>query len=124
MDSIITYLINYYQYLIKIIYQLIIFISTYIPLKQMSFDDSNSQVYQKFKGNKLPTILKFEKVDYKLLLAYYKHKYNKNVKLVQRRNGKAISNETKCLKFGISNEYIYNNNVSKGQFQRNFWSYI
>ena len=46
----------------------------------MSFDDSNSQVYQKFKGNKLPTILKFEKVDYKLLLAYYKHKYNKTVK--------------------------------------------
>ena len=56
----------------------------------MVFDDSNSPEYQKFKVDKLPTILKLEKVDYKLLLAYYKHKYNKTVKSVQRRNGKSI----------------------------------
>ena len=91
MDSIITYLITYNQYLIKIIYQLLIFISTHIPLKQMAFGDSNSLVYQKFRVDKLPTILKFEKVDYKLLLAYYKHKYNNIVKSVQRRTGKLKS---------------------------------
>lgn len=51
MDSIINYLSTYNQYLIKIIYQLLIFISKHIPLKQMVFDDSNSQVYQKFKNN-------------------------------------------------------------------------
>lgn len=56
----------------------------------MIFDDSNSSEYQKFKVDKLPTILKLEKVGYKLLLAYYKHKYNKTVKSVQRRNGKSI----------------------------------
>ena len=56
----------------------------------MIFDDSNSSEYQKFKVDKLPTILKLEKVYYKLLLAYYKHKYNKTVKSVQRRNGKSI----------------------------------
>ena len=49
MDSIITYLLAYNQYLIKIIYQLILFISKHIPLKQMAFDDSNSPEYQKFK---------------------------------------------------------------------------
>ena len=91
MDSIITYLIAYNQYLITIIGELLLFIVQYIPLKQMVFDDSNSPEYQKFKVDKLPTILKFEKVDYKLLLAYYKHKYNKTVKPVQRRNGKSIS---------------------------------
>ena len=91
MDSIITYLITYNQYLIKIIYQLLIFISTHIPLKQMAFGDSNSPVYQKFRVDKLPTILKFEKVDYKLLLTYYKHKYNNIVKSVQRRTGKLKS---------------------------------
>ena len=100
MDSIITYLIAYNQYLITIIGELLLFISQHIPLKQMIFDDSNSPEYQKFKVDKLPTILKFEKVDYKLLLAYYKHKYNKTVKPVQRRNGKSIPEKIKCPKCG------------------------
>ena len=59
MDSIIPYLITYNKYLIKIIYQLLVFISTHIPLKQMVFGDSSSPVYQKFRVDKLPTILKF-----------------------------------------------------------------
>ena len=82
MESIITYLLIYNQYLLKIISELLLFISKYIPLKQMEFDDSNSPQYQKFKVDKLPTIIKFEKVDYRLLLAYYKHKYNKMLKPV------------------------------------------
>ena len=97
MDSIITYLLIYNQYLITIIGELLLFISQHIPLKQMIFDDSNSPEYQKFKVDRLPTILKFEKVDYKLLLAYYKHKYNKNVKPVQRRNGKSIPKKLNVL---------------------------
>ena len=117
MDSIITYLIAYNQYLITIIGELLLFIVQYIPLKQMVFDDSNSPEYQKFKVDKLPTILKFEKVDYKLLLAYYKHKYNKNVKPVQRRNGKSIPKKIKCPKCGAPHEYIYDNNGNKGQFK-------
>ena len=98
MDSIITYLLIYNQYLITIIGELLLFISQHIPLKQMIFDDSNSPEYQKFKVDRLPTILKFEKVDYKLLLAYYKHKYNKTLKPVQRRNGKSIPKKTKSGK--------------------------
>ncbi len=117
MDSIITYLITYNQYLITIIGELLLFISQNISLKQMIFDDSNSPEYQKFKVDKLPNILKFEKVDYILLLAYYKHKYNKSIKPVQRRNGKSITKKTKCPKCGAPHEYIYDNNSSKGQFQ-------
>uniref|UniRef100_UPI002181ECE8 transposase n=2 Tax=Clostridium chauvoei TaxID=46867 RepID=UPI002181ECE8 len=83
----------------------------------MIFDDSNSPEYQKFKVDKLPTIIRFEKVDYILLLAYYKHKYNKTVKPAQRRNGKSIPKKTKCPKCGAPHEYIYDNNGSKGQFQ-------
>ena len=82
----------------------------------MAFDDSNSPEYQKFKVDKLPKILKFEKVDYILLLAYYKHKYNKTLKPVQRRNGKSIPKKTICPKCGAPHEYIYDNNGSKGQF--------
>ena len=117
MDSIITYLLIYNQYLINIIGELLLFISQHIPLKQMIFDDSNSPEYQKFKVDKLPTILKFEKVDYKLLLSYYKHKYNKTLKPVQRRNGKSIPKKTKCPKCGAPHEYICHNNGNKGQFQ-------
>ena len=97
MDSIITYLLIYNQYLINIIGELLLFISQHIPLKQMIFDDSNSPKYQKFKIDKLPTILKFEKVDYKLLLAYYKHKYNKDVKPVKRRNGSLFPRKLSVL---------------------------
>ena len=45
VDSIITYLLMYNQHLIKIIYELLLFISKYIPLKQMIFDDLNSPEY-------------------------------------------------------------------------------
>ncbi|KYH30506.1 hypothetical protein CLTEP_26130 [Clostridium tepidiprofundi DSM 19306] len=80
MNSIITYLWLYNQYLLKQINMLLLFIAKYIPLKQWAFEDSHSPEYQKFKVDKLPKILRFEKVDYQLLLAYYKHKYNKLVK--------------------------------------------
>jgi len=83
----------------------------------MVFDDSKSPEYQKFAVDKLPTILRFEKVDYILLLAYYKHKYNKLVKPVQRRNGKSIPEKTKCPKCGAPHDYIYDNNGNKGQYQ-------
>ena len=90
MNSIITYLLMYNQYLIKIIFELLKFICKFIPLKQWNFDDSNSPKYQKFKVDKLPTILKFEKVDYKLLLGYYKYKYNKEIRPVSRRRATQI----------------------------------
>ena len=82
MDSIITYLFTYNQYLISIAGELLLFISKHISLKQMIFDDSISPEYLKFKVDRPPTILTFEKVDYKFLLAYYKYKYNNSVKLV------------------------------------------
>lgn len=117
MDSIITYLLVYNQQLVKIIYQLLWFIAQHIPLGQMVFDDSNSPEYQKFKVDKLPTILRYEIVDYKLLLAYYNHKYNKQLKPVKRRNGKAIPTKLKCPKCGASHEWLYDNNGNNGQFQ-------
>jgi len=117
MDSIITYLFTYNQYLISIIFQLLIFIAKYIPLKQLAFDDSVSPEYQKFKVDKLPEIIKFEKVDYKLLMAYYEHKYNKVTKPVNRRNGATISDKICCPKCSAPHHYIYDNNGSNGQYQ-------
>ena len=101
----------------KVISQLLLFIAKYIPLKQWTFEDSHSPKYQKFKVDKLPKIIHFEKADYKLLLAYYKHKYNKLIKPVQRRNGKSIPEDIVCPRCGAPNHYIYDNNGNRGQFQ-------
>ena len=63
----------------------------------MEFDDSNRLDYQKFKVDKFPKTLKFEKVDYILLPAYYKHKYNKVINPIQRRNGRANPKKSSVL---------------------------
>ncbi|WP_461207905.1 IS6 family transposase [Clostridium sp. DL1XJH146] len=117
MSSIITYLFLYNQYLLKIISQLLLFIAKYIPLKQWAFEDSHSPEYQKFKVDKLPKIIRHEKVDYEFLLAYYKHKYNKTLHPVNRRNGKTISKEIVCPKCGAPHDYIYDNNGNRGQYK-------
>ena len=117
MDSIITYLLLLNQYLLNIIYKQTLFIAKHIPLKQWNFDDSNSPEYQKFKVDKLPKIMRFEKVDYRLLLAHYKRRYDKILKPVQRRNGKSIPDKIVCPKCGAPHQYIYDNNGDKGQYQ-------
>lgn len=118
MDSIITYLFLYNQYLLKVISQLLLFIAKYIPLKQQAFEDSHSPEYQKFKVDKLPKISIPEPVDYHLLLAYYQHKYGKTVEPVNRRSEKAVvPDATVCPRCGAPHQYIYKNNGSKGQYQ-------
>ena len=118
MNSIITYLLWYNQYLLKQISILLLFIAKYIPLKQWAFDDSHSPNYQKFKVDKLPKIFNPEPVDYQLLLAYYKHKYDKTVTPVKRRSEQsAVSETTVCPRCGAPYQYIYKNNGSKGQHQ-------
>lgn len=126
MDSIVTYLLIQNQSLINIIYLLLTLMAKYIPLRQWAFEDSNSPNYNKFKLDKLPTIIHFEKVDYQLLLAYYNHKYNKVIKPVSRRNGRTISEHLSCPRCGAPHHYLYDNNGGKGQFQckvcgQNFW---
>lgn len=117
MNSIITYLLLYNQYLIKQIAELTLFIAKYIPLKQWAFDDSQSPVYQKFKTDKLPIIKRFEKQDFSFLLEYYFWKYGRAIKPVQRRNDKTIPEDTICPLCGAPHHYIYDNNGGKGQFQ-------
>ena len=62
--DIILYLLQFIQYQHKQICWLLNFICRYIPLKQWAFDDSHSPKYQKFKIDKLPKIIYYEKWDY------------------------------------------------------------
>ncbi|MDD2504237.1 MAG: DDE-type integrase/transposase/recombinase [Clostridia bacterium] len=116
MNSIITYLLLYNQYLLKQISQLLLFIAKHIPLKQWAFDDSHSPEYQKFKVDKLPKIFIPETVDYLLLLAYYQYKYGKTVKPVKHKSDNPISKTIVCPRCGAPHQYLYKNNGSKGQY--------
>lgn len=117
MNSIISYLLLYIQYLHREISQLLLFISKHIPLRQWNFEDSNSPKYQKLKIDKLPRILKFQIQDYRFLLDYYKLRYNIVLKPVQRRNGKSIPEDSVCPRCQAPHLYLYDNNGGKGQFQ-------
>ena len=119
MDSIITYLLLYIQYLHKQIFDLLLFISKHIPLKQWAFDDSNSPDYQKFKTDKLPIIRKFEKQDFHFLLDYYQWKYGKVLKPVrtQKNKPRTVPEDTVCPLCNAPHQYLYDNNGGKGQFQ-------
>lgn len=116
MNPIISYLLIQNQYLLQIISFLCKFICKFIPLKQFAFDDSASPDYQKFKTDKLPTIIKFEKQDFNFLLSYYKWKYGKTIKPINRRNGNSIPEDIFCPRCGATHHYIYDNNGGKGEY--------
>ena len=117
MLTIINFLLVYILYLQNNIASLVQFIAKHIPLRQMEYDDTHSPDYQKFKTDKLPTIIKFEKQDYEFLLAYYLWKYKKPTLPVIRRNGRTIPEDTVCPRCNAPHEYIYDNNGGKGEFR-------
>jgi len=117
MSSIITYLVLYNQYLLRQIYQLLLFIAKYIPLKQWAFDDSHSPKYQKFKVDKLPKIINLDPVDYRLLIAYYKHRDGVDLKPIARRSACDIPDDCLCPRCNAPKPFIYVNNGGKGQFR-------
>ena len=79
--DIILYLLLFIQYQHKQICWLFNFICRYIPLKQWVFDDSHSPKYQKFKIDKLPKIIYYEKWDYKDYIPYLEWKYGRKSNL-------------------------------------------
>lgn len=50
-------------------------------------------------------------------IEYYKQKYNKVLKSVNRRNGILFQKKTTCPKCAAPHQYIYNNNGNKGKFK-------
>jgi len=116
MRSIIIHLLLYIHHLHKQISFLLLFIAKYIPLKQWAFDDSHSPKYMKLVLDRMPKIIKFEKQDYRFLIEVYKHKYNKSVKPIKRRNGKSVPTEISCPRCGAPHDYLYDNTGGRGQY--------
>ncbi len=85
--NIIHYLLQLIQYLYQQNCWLINFICRYIPLKQWTFDDSQSPKYQKFKIDELPLITDFRQDwTYKELIPYYEKRYGWKMHPVSRRS--------------------------------------
>ena len=116
MSESINFLLVYIQYLERTIKWLLLLLARHIPLGQMAYDDSHSPEYQKFKLDKMPTIIKFEKQDYAFLLLYYEWKYKKPVKPIKRKNGRAIPETIVCPRCNAPHLYIYDNNGGKGEY--------
>lgn len=94
---------------------LILFICRYIPLRQWAHDDSHSPKYQKFKVDRLPRIVYYEKWDYKDYIPYLEWRYGKKVKPVARRKECDIPDDCTCPRCNAPRPHLYKNNGSKGQ---------
>ncbi len=110
--DIIQYLLNIIQYLSYMNRWLVLFICRYIPLKQWTHDDSHSPKHQKFKVDRLPKILYYEKWDY---IPYLEWRYGKKIKPVARCKECDIPNDCACPRCNAPKPYLYKNNGSKGQ---------
>jgi transposase-like protein/rubredoxin len=116
LNSIISVLLVYNQFLISQINQLFLFIVKNIPLKP-SIYDFKSPKYNKLTVDKLPLIEKFEKLDYKQLLRDYKAVKGKELKPVKSRGGKVVPSDISCPKCGAPHNYLYDNTGGRGQIR-------
>ena len=117
--DIILYLLQLCQYLYQQNCWLISFICRYIPLRQWAFDDSHSPEYQKYRVDE-PPLLGYvgsapQDWNWKDLLKYYRWKYGKELKPVQRRKTCDIPENVCCPRCGAPMIYLYKNNGDKGQ---------
>ncbi len=92
------------------------FIAKFVPLKQWVYDEIHSPKHQKFKTDKLPIILNFEKLDYKFLIDYYFYRYKYILSPIKRRDTKTVPVHLKCPHCGAPHEYLYPNNGNNGQY--------
>lgn len=114
MNSIITFLIAYNQFLITQIHQLLLFIAKNIPLKSPKYDITSPK-YSKLTVDKLPVIKKPEQLNYIFLLEEYRVKHGKNLKAVKSRGGNPVSADSVCPRCGAPHTYLYDNTGGRGQ---------
>lgn len=115
MNSIISVLVAYNQFLLFQIHQLLVFIAKNIPLKSPK-PDLSSPKYNKFTVDKLPVVKTLEKLDYKHLLNVYASQHGKELKPIKRRGKSTVPEGTICPRCGAPHHYIYDNTGGRGQY--------
>lgn len=115
MNSIISYLLLYNQFLISTIHELILFITKYIPLDDFK-ENHFSPKYQKFTVDALPVIKDPKKFEYKVLLSEHLSSTGKELKPVRRHGGvNTVPTDALCPQCGAPHEYLYDNDCGRGQ---------
>lgn len=115
MNSIISVLVAYNQFLLLQIHQLLIFITKNIPLKLPKLDLSSPK-YNKYTVDKLPVVKTLEKLDYRHLLNEYISQHGKELKPIKHRGKNTVPEETICPRCGAPHQYIYDNTGGRGQY--------
>ena len=123
MSKIISIIIKFLNRINKIIWKIIIFLSTFIPVEQIDKlnDKPTDERYRQFKVDDQPIIEPFisiEHKDYKQLIK------NNNIKPIKRKNGKDITIDVKCPCCNAPKDYLYDNNGKQTQFECKVCSYI
>ena len=114
MNSIITVLIAYNQFLLTQINKLLLFIAKNIPLNT-SKSSFTSPKYNKYTVDKAPIIKHFDRFDYKKLLAEYELSHGKVLKPVKTRGNNPVPASFVCPRCGAPHKYLYDNTGSRGQ---------
>jgi transposase-like protein/ssDNA-binding Zn-finger/Zn-ribbon topoisomerase 1 len=114
VNSIISVLVAYNQFLISQIQQLLIFIAKNIPLKLPKYDITSPK-YNKHTVDMLPVIKKVEPLNYILLLEEYLAKHGKNLKPVNSRGKNPVPPDCVCPYCGAPHTYLYDNTGGRGQ---------
>ena len=114
MNSIITVLVAYNQFLLAQIQQLLLFIVKNIPIKYPKYDITSPK-YSKLTVDRLPVIKKAEQLNYIFLLEEFRVKNGKDLKPVKSRGGSPVSADCVCPLCGAPHTYIYDNTGGRGQ---------
>lgn len=115
MNSIISYLVLYNQFLISTIHELLLFITKHIPLGDYK-DNHFSPKYQKFTVDTLPLIKNPKKFEFKVLLSEHLSKTGKELKPVRRHRGlNTVPTDSICPQCGAPHDYLYDNDGGRGQ---------
>lgn len=114
MNSIITVLIAYNQFLLTQINQLLLFIVKNIPLKSPKVDFTSPK-YNKLTVDKLPVVKTLEKLDYNILLVEFKAHHCRVLKPIKPRGNNPVPSDVVCPQCGAPHHYIYDNTGGRGQ---------
>lgn len=114
MNSIITVLIAYNQFLLLQINKLLVFIAKNIPLNPDKYDITSPK-YNKYAIDKLPVLKYFNPLDYKKLLIEYRNSHGKELKPVNLRGKHPIPEGTVCPRCGAPHSFLYDNTGGRGQ---------